>query len=92
MVIQSSGERNGNTLQYSCLENAMDRGVHGVTKSQTRLTNTHTHTHTHATDSLSLNLNSMAHKLTTLQKLLDLLVLQFLSCNMVITAIPTSEE
>ena len=90
MVIQSSGERNGNTLQYSCLENAMDRGVHGVTKSQTQLTNTYTHTHT--TDSLSLNLNSMAHKLTTLQKLLDLLVLQFLGCNMVITAIPTSEE
>ena len=33
----------GNPLQYSCLENPMDRGawqatVHGVTKSQTRLT------------------------------------------------------
>ena len=33
---------NGNPLQYSCLENSMDRGawwatVHGVTKSQTRL-------------------------------------------------------
>ena len=32
--------RNGNMLQYSCLENSMDRGawqatVHGVTKSQT---------------------------------------------------------
>ena len=31
----------GNSLQYSCLENPMDRGawwakVHGVTKSQTR--------------------------------------------------------
>ena len=23
---------NGNPLQYSCLENPMDRGVHGVTK------------------------------------------------------------
>ena len=36
------GERNGNALQYSCLENSMDRGawratVHGVSKSQTRL-------------------------------------------------------
>ena len=36
------GEGNGNRLQYSCLENSMDRGawqatVHGVTKSQTRL-------------------------------------------------------
>ena len=38
----SSGEGNGNPLQYSCLENSMDRGawwatVHGVAKSQTRL-------------------------------------------------------
>ena len=39
-----SGEGNGSPLQYSCLENPMDRGawwggVHGVTKSQTRLSN-----------------------------------------------------
>ena len=37
-------EGNGNQLQYSCLENSMDRGarwaiVHGVTKSQPRLSN-----------------------------------------------------
>ena len=37
---RSPGERHGNPLQYSCLENPMDRGawwaaVHGVTKSQT---------------------------------------------------------
>ena len=37
---RSSGEGNGNPLQYSCLENPMDRGawqaiVHGVTKSWT---------------------------------------------------------
>ena len=36
------GEGNGTLLQYSCLENPMDRGVseaavHGVAKSQTRL-------------------------------------------------------
>ena len=36
------GEGNGNPLQYSCLENPVDRGtwwaaVHGVTQSQTRL-------------------------------------------------------
>ena len=36
------GERNGNALQYSCLENPMDRGawcvtVHGVAESQTQL-------------------------------------------------------
>ena len=39
---RSSGGEYGNPLQYSCLENPMDRGawkatVHGVTKSQTRL-------------------------------------------------------
>ena len=38
----SAGEGNNNPLQYSCLENPMDRGawwakVHGVTKSRTRL-------------------------------------------------------
>ena len=37
-----TGEGNGTPLQYSCLENPMDGGawwaaVHGVTKSQTRL-------------------------------------------------------
>ena len=41
------GEGNGNPLQYSCLENPMDRGawwatVHGVTNSQTRLTSHNT--------------------------------------------------
>ena len=39
---RSPGEGNGYPLQYSCLENSMDRGtwwatVHGVTKSQTQL-------------------------------------------------------
>ena len=38
----SPREGNGNPLQYSCLENPMDRGawwatVHGVTKSRARL-------------------------------------------------------
>ena len=41
---RSPGEGNGNPLQYSCLENPMDRGawraaVHGVAKSQTQLSN-----------------------------------------------------
>ena len=41
---RSPGERNGNPLQYSCLENFMDGGawqatVHGVAKSRTRLSN-----------------------------------------------------
>ena len=39
---RSPGQGHGSPLQYSCLENPMDRGawgatVHGVTKSQTRL-------------------------------------------------------
>ena len=37
---RSPGEGNGNQLQYSCLENSMDRGawqaiIHGGTKSRT---------------------------------------------------------
>ena len=55
---RSSAERNGNLLQYSCLENCMDRAawratVHGGCKESdmtehTRMhTHTHTHTHTH---------------------------------------------
>ena len=43
LVVQwLSGEGNGNPLQYSCLENPMDRGaswaaVYGVAQNQTRL-------------------------------------------------------
>ena len=54
---RSFGERNGNPVQDSCLENSMDRRtwrttVYGVTKSQTQLSiythrQTHTHTHIH---------------------------------------------
>ena len=41
---RSHGEGHGNLLQYSCLENSMNRGawratVHGVAKSWTRLSN-----------------------------------------------------
>ena len=48
---RSPGGGNGNPLQYSCLENSMDRGawwatVHGVAKNRTRVSHTHTHTHT----------------------------------------------
>ena len=40
--LSCSGEGNGNPLQYSCLENSMDGGawwaaVHGIARSQTRL-------------------------------------------------------
>ena len=54
---RSPGEGNENTVQYSCLENHMDRRawqttVHRAAKSQTRLSTCvrariHTHTHTH---------------------------------------------
>ena len=45
----SPGGRHGNPLQYSSLENSMDRGawratVRGVAKSQTRLKQLSTHT------------------------------------------------
>ena len=41
---RSPGERNSNPLQYSCLEKPMDGGgwqatIHGVTESQTELSN-----------------------------------------------------
>ena len=43
-VRRSPGEENDNPLQYSCLENLLNRGawqatVHGIAKSQTRLSN-----------------------------------------------------
>ena len=41
-LARSPGEGNGNPLEYSCLENSVDRGawwavVHGVAQSRTRL-------------------------------------------------------
>ena len=47
---RSPRRRYGNPLQYSCLENPMDRGawwatVHGITKSRTWLKRLSTHTH-----------------------------------------------
>ena len=49
---RSLGEGNDFPLQYSCLENSMDRGawwatVHEVAKGQTQLSDSYTHTHTH---------------------------------------------
>ena len=50
---RSPGEGNGDPLQYSCLENPMDRGawqamVHSVAKSWTQLKQLSTHTHKQA--------------------------------------------
>ena len=47
-VGRSPGERHGNPLQYSYLENPMDRRawqatVHGITKNQTQLNDFHFH-------------------------------------------------
>ena len=47
---RSPGGRHSNPLQYSCLENLVDRGawwatVHGPSKNRTRLKTEHTHTH-----------------------------------------------
>ena len=51
-TITAPGERNGNPLQYSCLENPIDRGawratVHSVAKGQTRLKRLSARAHTH---------------------------------------------
>ena len=45
---RSPGEGHGNPLQYSCLENPIDRGawraiVHGIEKSHTQLSNEYFH-------------------------------------------------
>ena len=42
---RSPGEKKGYPLQYSGLENSIDCIVHGVTKSQTRLSDFHFHVH-----------------------------------------------
>ena len=57
---RSPGEGNGNPLQYSPLQNSMDRGawraiVHEVAKNQTRLSDLHTHTLHAQTESILLN-------------------------------------
>ena len=49
---RSPGEGKSNPLQYSCLQDSMDRGawqatVHGVTKSWTQLSNFHTNMGVH---------------------------------------------
>ena len=52
---RSLGEGKGYPLQNSGLENSMDYTVHGVTKSQTKLTDLHTHKSAIATRSLLPN-------------------------------------
>ena len=66
--LRSAEVGDGNPLQYSRLENSMDReawqaAVHGVTKSWIRLstlthTHTHIHTHTHTHEKITEALKS----------------------------------
>ena len=63
---RSSGGGNGNPLQYSCLENPMDRGawwatVHEVTKSRTRLKQCSTHALTHDAQGVNSLFRSLVH-------------------------------
>ena len=65
---RSLGIGNGNPLQYSCLENSMDRGawwdtVHGVTNSQTRLIKwSHTHLFSRAAITKYHKLGGLNHR------------------------------
>ena len=61
---RSPGEGNGNPLQSSCLENPTDVGtwqatVHGVTKSQTQLSNFTLHICSHAYKSLNFQVTAI---------------------------------
>ena len=52
---RSPGVGNSNPLQYSCLDNSMNRRawratVYGVAKESDTTEHTHTHTHTHTHD------------------------------------------
>ena len=69
---RSPGGGHGNPLQYSCLENPMDRGsywtmIHRVEKSQTQLKrlSMHAHIHIHATIS-SVQFSPVAQSCPTL--------------------------
>ena len=68
---RSPGEGNGNPLQYSCLENPMDGGawqatVHGVEKSQTRLSD-----FTSQIDNKGFASGSAVKNLPTMQEMQD---------------------
>ena len=71
------GRGHGNPLQYSCLENPMDRGawratVHGVTESQTRLKQLSIHAfHTYVYVIACVHACSIAQSYSTLCDLMD---------------------
>ena len=62
---RSPGEGNDNPLQYSCLENAMDRGawwasVHRIAKSWTQLKGLNMHAHSGGRDHSFISLQGIA--------------------------------
>ena len=72
---RSPGEGNGNPLQHSCLENPMEGGaqqatVHGVTKSQTGLSD-FTHSLTHSLTYIAVVREKMTLKLLSISPTLS---------------------
>ena len=68
-LVRSPGGGHSNPLQYSCLENPMDRGawwatVHRVAKSQTRLKGLSTHIHVIYDNGLLDNMSCQAYVYT----------------------------
>ena len=61
---RSPGEGKGYPLQYSGLENSMDSVVHGVAKSQTRLSNFHLTLHSRSQGTKISHLRGMAKNRT----------------------------
>ena len=67
-VVRKFGEGNGTPLQYSCLENPMDGGawwatVHGVAKSQTRLSDFTFTFHFHALKEMATHSSVLAWRI-----------------------------
>ena len=85
------GAGNGDPLQYSCLENPMDRGARWVTSmgciesDTTEHAHTHTRTHTHTHTHTRVNIKTLALKknffFTILRRPLVLFVEFELECN-----------
>ena len=78
LVTHAIGEGNGTPLQHSCLENPMDRGgwwaeVHGVAKSQTRLSNVTFTFHFHALEKeMAIHSSVLAWRIPGTRELLGL--------------------
>ena len=65
---RSPGGAHGNPLQYSCLENSMDREPWRVTRSHTQLKQLNTHTHIHNQAQLVLQTYSTKYPLPESKK------------------------